>query len=126
MTTHKCRKKVRLSVTFTDIERLYRQKGVPRSKISSHIPLINKIKHGQDKGSSLYSNIQYIRKFDMSVVYLSDTSVVTPVKYDVVEHILKKWLEDTFGDQAWYEVHVQFPISKTLYREDGRLLTDGL
>ena len=62
----------------------------------------------------------------MSVVYLSDTNVVTPVKYDVVEHILKKWLEDTFGDKAWYEVHIQFPKSMTSYRGEGRVLTIGL
>lgn len=31
-------------------------------------------------------------------------SVITAVKYDVLEHILKKWLEENFGDQAAYEV----------------------
>jgi hypothetical protein len=35
-------------------------------------------------------------------------SVVTAVKYDVLEDILKKWLEKTFGAQAWYEVSAKF------------------
>lgn len=31
-------------------------------------------------------------------------SVVTAVKYDVLEHILQKWLVKTFGSEASYEV----------------------
>ena len=37
-------------------------------------------------------------------------SVITAVKYDVLEHILKKWLEENFGDQAAYEV-VPLPLA---------------
>ena len=33
-------------------------------------------------------------------------SVVTAIKYDVLEHILKEWLEGEFGNQAWCEVSV--------------------
>jgi len=33
-------------------------------------------------------------------------SVVSAVKYDVLEDVLKKWLEEEFKGQAWCEVSV--------------------
>ena len=43
-------------------------------------------------------------EFKWSIVKSSNSGVITAVKYDVLEHVLKHWLQNSFGSAATYEV----------------------